>query len=221
MTESQPERVQGLTFEVNGRGGRNGGAIPPLTDERVPAYRCLYANLISTAGPELHFEQRRIAQILDDGVFADRVLSVRVVRPGGFLNERSRMPGEAIPPRSGSRFGMTLDDRQVDAFRFAPPELLDERPLRRSGPRKNDESRRVLIDPVHDEWTALAVRSIPLLERIEDRRRCGTAFERHGKQPRRLVDDDDRVVFVNDGDVARPPNAASAFRAVARVQADH
>ena len=207
--------MQGLTFEVNERSGRNGGAIPPLTNERVSADCGLNANLISTAGPQPHFEQRRTTQILDHGVFADRVLGVRIVRPGGFLNERRRIPGETITPRSGSRLQVTLDDRQVDALRFAPPELLDERPLRRSGSRKNDEPRRVLIDPVHDEWTPLAVRSIPVLERIENRRRSGTAFERHGKQSRRLVDDDDRVVFVHDSDVARPPNATSAFPAVA------
>jgi ligand-binding SRPBCC domain-containing protein len=39
-------------------------------------------------------------------------------------------------------------------------------------------------------------------------------FERDGKHPRRFVDDDDRVVFVDDIDVARPPAAATSPPAV-------
>ena len=76
MTEGQAKRVQRLTLEVDDGGRWILGKISPLTDERMPANRGLNADLISPAGPQPHFQQRRIPQILDHFVVADRFFSI-------------------------------------------------------------------------------------------------------------------------------------------------
>src|SRR5580765_5841021 len=55
---------------------------------------------------------------------------------------------------------------------------------------------------MHGQRLALAVRSEVVNELLENGRRLYLALERHGEHPRRLVDDDERVVFEDDTQVA-------------------
>src|SRR5206468_8900719 len=64
------------------------------------------------------------------------------------------------------------------------------------------QPRRVAVDPVHDEgsWPAAALEI--LVEIVEHRTRATLALERHRQDAGGFVEDDNRVVFVDDRQIA-------------------
>jgi len=97
-----------------------------------------------------------------------------------------------------------VDDRQIDPFRFVAAELLLERRLSLGSGGEDDQARRVAIDSVNREGTALAARSQVRCKRVGHRWRLALPLEWNRQQARRLVHDDDGVVLVDYGEHSRP-----------------
>ena len=85
-----------------------------------------------------------------------------------------------------------------------PLELFFQRELRGFALREQHQAGRVAIDPVHDERPPPAAAAQIDLEILEHRARVVAALQRqrHGEQAGRLVQHDQRFVFVDDRQVA-------------------
>src|SRR5207249_1614239 len=114
------------------------------------------------------------------------------------LDERPLIPDELVAPPPACRRGMPVHHREVYAFWLVAPELIFEPALRVGAERKQHETGGVAVDPMHHERLSLAVRAQEGAELVQHARRCASAVERYRQQSRRLVDDDQRVVFVDD-----------------------
>ncbi len=112
--------------------------------------------------------------------------------------------------------GLAVDDGEVDPLGLTPGKLRLQPLLRGRILGKHDEARRVLVDAVDDERAALAVRAEALLDLVVDGRHVRVALERNREDARRLADDQQRVVFVDDVEVARGPGARPRLRAAGR-----
>ena len=107
---------------------------------------------------------------------------------------------------------MTVDHREINAFRLATPELILQLSLRVRSRREDDEPRRVAVDAVHDEGPPLAARSQMQHQFVLHRGRVLFPLERHRQQAWRLVDDDQRIVLIDNAKLAgRAARAASSF----------
>src|SRR5262249_41284096 len=107
-------------------------------------------DLIAFAGVQLHLNQRRLPELLEHAVLADRFSGARVLRMRFLLNQRVRIPHEMIAPGARPGRGMSVDNRPIDAVGLAAPELLLEGELRAQSLREDHESRRVAIDAMDD-----------------------------------------------------------------------
>src|SRR4051794_32129866 len=101
-----------------------------------------------------------------------------------FLDQYLSVPNQVVPPRSRGRRRMAVDDREIDPFRLAAPELILQFPLRIGPRRKHDEPGRVAIDAMDDERPALSARSQMEHELGLDRCRIFLPLERYGEQSR-------------------------------------
>ncbi len=97
---------------------------------------------------------------------------------------------------------MSVNDGSVDALDGAAFELIAERVLRRRGLGEHDEAGRVAIDPMDDERLAFALRAQMRDELIDHRVRVLLPLERYGKQASWFVEDDERLVFEEDAQIA-------------------
>src|SRR4029453_8104949 len=86
--------------------------------------------------------------------------------------------------------------------------------------REKDEAGGVLVDAVHHERSALAVRTETFLELIVDGRHATIAFERHGEQAGRLVDDDQTVVLEDDIEIADGAGPGTSARGAGTIGPD-
>jgi hypothetical protein len=84
---------------------------------------------------------------------------------------------------------MAIDDCEIDPFRLPSSELCLQPLLRPSVLRKDDQARRVAIDPMDDERTSLTAWPQVMFDLVVDR---WIVFprERDNQQSRRLVDDE-------------------------------
>ncbi len=108
---------------------------------------------------------------------------------------------------------MPVRNGEVDSARLVTSELHLEPLLRLRMLRKDDQPGGVLVDPMDDERTALAVGSETVLDQLVHRRHIRLALERHREEPRRLVDDDQIVVFVDNVELSRATSARTGLRA--------
>src|SRR5262245_60061202 len=114
------------------------------------------------------------------------------------LYQRLLVPDEHVPPHTGPRIWCSINDRPIDAVRFATPELILQDPLRIRVLGKHHEAGGVLVDTVHREWPAPAVGSLAIFDLSEHGRSIRPALQRHTQDSGRLVDDDERLVVIDD-----------------------
>src|SRR5262245_56871109 len=137
VRERQAMRVERLT-----RKHHRALRVLPLADERMPALRCLNANLVALPGMQPYFEKRRIGEGLQHAVVADRLYALSIVCIRHRLLQRIVVPREMVAPSATRRTRAAMDDRPVDAIRFSARELILERLLCRRGLREHDDPRR-------------------------------------------------------------------------------
>ena len=114
---------------------------------------------------------------------------------------------------------MPVHHRQIDPLGLAPLELLAQQPLRARILREDDQPGRVAIDAVHDERPAFAAAQV-FRQQFVDRRRILSPLERHRQQARRLIDDHQYIVFVDDLEVLGAANRARRSSCVSRCRGD-
>ena len=110
---------------------------------------------------------------------------------------------------------MAVDNGQIDPLRLVAFELFFQRRVSIGAHREHHEARRVSVDPVDDQGQPLATRAEMRLELLRDRR-VGAVRERHRQQAWRLVNDDQRVVLVDDVWFAGPSRTKGAAARRAR-----
>ena len=93
---------------------------------------------------------------------------------------------------------MAVDNRQIDAIRLVAPKLELQAVLRIGPRREHHQPRGIAIDSMDDERFSLATRSQVDDEQILDARLVAAARERHRQQAGGFVDDDKRLVFVDN-----------------------
>src|SRR5687768_12605883 len=169
MAKRQPVGVQRMAAKLDRPPLVRTEDIATLADQRVTAQPRLDANLIALARVQAHFDERRLGKRLQHPILAAGVDTLRIARVRFLLDRRALVPHETIPPLSGRRIGMSVDDSPVDARGLAAPELHPQVLLRARVRRKDDESRRVLIDPVDDQRATLAMRSEMIFDELVDR----------------------------------------------------
>src|SRR6188508_1452841 len=108
---------------------------------------------------------------------------------------------------------MPVHHGEIDAVRLATRELHLEPLLRLPVLRKDDETRRVLVDAMDDERTPLAVGSEPVLDQLVHRKNIRLSLERYRQEAGWLVDDDQIVVFVDNVEGSRTTAAGSCLGA--------
>src|SRR6266545_2507328 len=218
MVERQAPCVQRMPLELDRPQRAWPERVSLFSDERVAAQPRLDADLIAPAALEPHFDQRGVFVPLEDPVIRDRFLRIRIARMGFFLDQRLLVPYKMIAPLAGRGRRMSLHHRQVHAIRLPPLELRLQSRLRFGVLREHDEPRRVLVDPMNDQRTALARWTQVALHLVVHRWRRTLAFQRHRQKARGLVDDNQRGVFEQDFDVAgglrSRPRRLRAARAV-------
>src|SRR4051812_20943567 len=202
MVEREPVRMQRLTLELNRSKLVRSIDVSLLADERMAAKPGLNTDLVAFSCLEADLEERRVPVSLDHLIMTDRVHTARVARMCLFLDQRLLIPDEAIAPRSGRWFGMAVHDRAVYTLDRVPLELALQPPGGHRLFGEDDQAGRIAIDAMHDEWPPLTVRTQMLGHLIVDGRRSAPAFERNGKEARRLVENDKHVVFVNNPQIA-------------------
>ena len=149
-----------------------------------------------------------------------RFLAARIARARLLLNERVLIPHEMIAPGPRRRIGMAVDDRAIHALRLVALELLLQPRLRVGALGEHDEPRGVAVDAVHDERPPLAARAEMILDFLVHRRRVASALERDDEQPGRLVQDQQRVILVDDAEIARRPDGGTPLRRAGPVHPD-
>ena len=116
--------------------------------------------------------------------------------------------------------GLAVDDGEIDPLGLTTSKLRLQALLRGRILGEHHEARRVLVDAVDDERAALGVGSEALLNLDVDGGHVRVALERNREDPRRLVDHDQQVVFVDDVELARGPGARPRLRAARAVNPD-
>jgi len=197
MAEHQPMCVQRLACKRNRAQPLGTKNVAPFPDQRVPTQSRLNSDLVSLAGFETHFDKRRIAELLDDRIAAHRLGALRVARVCSLLDERLAIPDEVIAPGAFRRMGMPVDEREVNPFRVSLNELLLERLLRSRILGEHNQTGRIAIDSMHDEWSSPLWAKVPF-QLVVHRWCCAPGRERDGKQTCRLVNHQQNAVFKKD-----------------------
>jgi hypothetical protein len=140
MLERQAVRMQRLPWKLDRSQHVWSIDVSLLPDQRVTAQPGLETDLVALARDQPYFDQRRAFERLENAVTADRFLPRRVAGAGPLLYQSLLVPHEVIAPRAFGRLRMAVDNRQVDALRFPPPELILQRLLRSRRPRKHDQA---------------------------------------------------------------------------------
>ena len=182
-------------------------------------YRCS-PNLVPLAGLEPDFDEGRLRKPFHHPVVGDGIEPFRVVTPGLLLYRSAFVPDQPVAPRPRGGIRAAIDHGPVDPFRLAASELFFELALRARMLGEDHQSRRITIDPVHDQRTLRADPPHMVLDLFEDRRRRLTDVERHRQKSRRLVEDDQVVVFEDDAKRA-PANGIGAAPGGARPIGPH
>ena len=151
------------------------------------------------------------AKRFEDAVVRDRLHAARIVRVRLLLDERLLVPDRVDPATSPiRRLGVAVNDRPVHPFRLTASELGLQLVLRARRLREDDEAGRVEVDAMHDERSPLAARAEMILDVVVRRHRAGPPLERDRQHAGRLVEDDERVVFV--AGCARLPSVTAPGR---------
>ena len=202
VPEPQSMGVQRLTAERNRSQVVGTVSVALLPDQGVAAEPGLQTNLVAAAAFKPDFEQRGLRELLEDTITADGFLRPRIAPIGFLLNECLVVPGEMIAPRASWRVGLPINDREIHPFGLTAPELVLEACLRLRLHRKEHQAGRVTIDAMDDKRLPLPFGSQVEHELVLHRVCVLLARQRHGQQTSRLVDDDNGLILVNDGQFA-------------------
>ena len=116
---------------------------------------------------------------------------------------------------------MAVHDREVNTFRLMPLELIFQATLRVRPRREHDQARRVAIDPVNDERSALAPCSQVHGKLLFDAGPVIAGREGHRQHPGRLVDNNERRGLVDDPELAVGAGSSpAAARAAGTIHPD-
>jgi hypothetical protein len=166
----------------------------------------LQPDLIAASALQPHLDQGRVCKRLDRAIAGNRSRTARVARVRCLLDERFLVPLEDVAPCALRRLRMAIDDGEVNTVGGARLELGLQVRLRVRRSREEHEPGRILIDPMDNERLALGVRAEPLDDLPVHGRHARMPVQRHGKDSRRLVDDDQVFVLVDHVEVSGPPD---------------
>lgn len=127
--------------------------------------------------------------------------SVRVFAANRLFITMRRMVADRFIDPIAIELRRTDDDCQVFFFHDARLELLGQRIVRLIGLGDDNDAARVAIQPVHDAWarrTAASAEGREVVGQCARQRTLPMALRRVNDHPGRLVDDDDRVVLVQN-----------------------
>ena len=173
--------------------------VHPLSDERMAGFRQMDSDLVGPTGFERALRERRSVERIEGANVRDCFTAELRVRgrPSNSVASVFDEPGRERPRRHAA-----VCEGDVAAVDGMVSELAPERVTRRHRAAKDDEARRLSVEPLHDAERCGA----SLLRRlskqssndfVEWRRRVGFARVPDRRDTRRLTDDDDMGVDVD------------------------
>ncbi len=217
MRKTQKFSVEGLAPE--GREGRlpllrksrhlrlEGGPIDGIAKERMPQMGEVNADLMGASGLQPAADQAGLTVSFQHCVVGNRIAPDLFGYHGDLLAIMPR-PGEACPDRAGGRVRFAPGEGEIGAFEGARAavvgELSREAVMRTVVLRHDDQAAGVLVESVDDAGAAHAADAgqagTAMGDEGIDEGAAGMAWGRMDHQPRRLVDDDEVVILVSDGE---------------------
>lgn len=169
-------------------------AVGLVTDQRETDMGHVHANLVGTAGFQLHAHVGVRAEALEHTVVTDRRLAAVGYRHA--LAHAAVATDRRIDLAAGGHY--TNHDALVDTADFTRLHLFDQLGLRLQGLGYHHQARGVFVQAVNDTgtWHVDDVRHM-VQQRVEQGT-TGMPGSRVHNQPGRLVDHHDMVVFVDD-----------------------
>src|SRR5262245_4169252 len=188
-------------------------AVGEVADDRAAGLGELYTDLMAAPGAQAQLEQRTLPAPADDAVVRDRE------PPGGRRSHpQHAVLGQPALERALRARWPAVDQRPVPALHAARLELSLERALHRLALGEHQQSRRLAIQPVDDE------RPLPLFREIVPKQAIGGALALplggDGEQAGRLDHHQERVVLVDEGQLAGEGRATSRAQPDQGVGAD-
>src|SRR5690606_58010 len=168
--------------------------IDGIADDRIPDVCKMHTNLMRATGFELHTYERVRAEPLHDPVVRD---GLATVRPNGHARAHRAMPSKGLVHRATARHDSRADG-EIRAFDFAGRDGGNESRVGFGRPRDDHEPARILVQPMHESGARQGRElRIQREQRVLQRVRR-VARTRGYDQAGRLVDDDQRVILVDD-----------------------
>ena len=201
MPESQRAGVEHLPARLERRAGKAFRAVDGVADDGVPDRGEMHPDLVRSPRLEAKRDEGRRRHRPEHPVMRHRPDSGL---PPARRSAASiaRVANEVETDRSGGLRDASFDERHVLALDVVAPEEFLEAVERLAGARENDRAGGFLVEAVDDSHVgALAV---PVLEVGVDPRKervLLVGLRREREEARRLVDDDDVGVFVEDGEL--------------------
>ena len=199
MHEPEAPRVQRLARErERGRGQRQArlapSAIRGVAEQRMPERGQVHADLVRAPGFEAALHERGGAEALEDVDVRARGLAGR---DDGHLGALRRVASDRRVDRRRAR-QVAEDDRDVLPLDAARRQLPDEVDLRGLRLRDDDEPARVLVEAVHDARARQRGQRGRVMQQRVLQRAVAVAGARMHDEAGGLVEDEERVVLVDD-----------------------
>ena len=205
MREHEPRGVQKRPLEMRDRAQVAGhapvdAAVERVADDRMADRAQVHADLVRAAGVDRHLRERqrrrRTARARTMRVTASRL---RRARADIFLRfDRIAADRRVDAP---ARLHLAPDERDVFLLDLAIVELPRQLLVRRVVLGDDHQPRRAAIEPVHDARPLLAADAAEIVDVMEqrvDQRAARVPGRRMHDHARRLVDDDEVAVLVED-----------------------
>lgn len=161
--------------------------------------RHMHPNLMCAAGFKRAFDQRRFGKLLDCPEMGDG-MSPLVFRQHSHFFAVCRRPPDLRPNGSRRRGRDAVDDRQIAPFDVVRCKQLGKPFMCSVAFCDNKQSRSVFVDAVHDARSLHAADTRKLattmVEQRVYQRAVSVAGSRVNDQPRRLVNDNQMLVFI-------------------------
>ena len=197
MFEADMSRVQALPAEGRDHLFR---AVDGIARHGMTDIGHVDADLMGTTGFELHPQVGKITigvrhEEMRNGVFAVFLGDRHLFAVGG-------VPSDRRVDRTGIGLKPAVDDRLVLPRKGMAGNLFGERKVGKIVFRHDQQSARILVDPVHDAGTDHAVdtgqRALAVIQQRVDQRAVRIARRRVHDHTLRLVDDQQIVILVAD-----------------------
>ena len=197
----QPRCVQCLAREFTQRGAqllgrafrqREPAAVNAVTDDRVIDVREVHADLVSAPGFELHADVRVRTETPDHAVMRDGIATAVADRHAHAVR---RVPVDRRVDRAARRHHAPADGF-VFAMNLARLEHPHQRGVRLERAGHDQQSARVLVEPVHDAGARQPAEFGVARQQRVLQRLVGVAGAGMHDQPGGFVDDEDVLVLV-------------------------